>query len=95
MDEALRTPSSLDVVYSDGQNFGNPAPTGKTYMQTCPSNSPVALESLIKDYCYAITSNAAALNRAVVVQDSPTRGWICEVATTMTSRSASCTTADG
>jgi GT2 family glycosyltransferase len=60
-----KTPS-LDVVYSDAVLFGNSAMSGKTYMQTCPSNGPVTLESLIRVDCQVIASCTVARKQVVV-----------------------------
>ncbi len=57
---------SLGVVYCDAEYFGDPALAGKTYMQTCPSNGPVTLETLIAGDCQVITSCTVALRQAVV-----------------------------
>jgi len=57
---------AIDVVYSDAQHFGDPALTGKTYMQTYPSNGPVTLEALIKEECQVITSCTVARTQTVV-----------------------------
>ena len=57
---------SLDVVYSDAQYFGDPVFAGKTYMQICPSNGPVTLESLIREDCQVITSCSVARRQVVM-----------------------------
>jgi len=57
---------SLDVVYSNAEHFGDPALNGKTYMQTCPSNGPVTLESLIREDCQVLVSCSVARKQVVV-----------------------------
>ncbi len=47
MDFFARNPY-LDVVYCDASYFGDPAFSGKTYMQIYPSRGPVALKSLVQ-----------------------------------------------
>ena len=47
MDFFARNPS-LDVVYCDASYFGDPAFSGKTYMQIYPSRGPVELTSLVQ-----------------------------------------------
>jgi hypothetical protein len=56
---------SLDVVYSDAQHFGDPALAGKTCMQTCPSNGPVTLDSLIREDCQVVASCTVARRQVV------------------------------
>ena len=56
---------SLDAVYTDAFHFGDPSLDGKTYMQTCPSNGPVTLESLIKEDCQVIVSCTMARKKIV------------------------------
>jgi glycosyltransferase involved in cell wall biosynthesis len=55
-----------DVVFSDALHFGDPDLAGKTYMQTCPSNGPVTLESLMNEDCQVITSCTIALRHTVL-----------------------------
>jgi glycosyltransferase involved in cell wall biosynthesis len=57
---------SLDVVYCDAQHFGDRGISGKTFMQTYPSNGPVTLESLITENCQVPFSCAVARRQVVV-----------------------------
>jgi glycosyltransferase involved in cell wall biosynthesis len=57
---------STDVVYCDAYHFGRPDLVGKTYMQTCPSNGPATLGTLIAGDCQVIASCTVALKQAVV-----------------------------
>ena len=56
---------SLGMVYCDAEYFGDLALAGKTYMQRCPSNGLVTLESLIREDCQ-IYGSCLARRRVVV-----------------------------
>ncbi|MCU1272463.1 MAG: putative glycosyltransferase [Acidobacteriaceae bacterium] len=42
---------SLDMIYCDCLIYGGGAQSGKTFMQTCPSDGPVNFESLLLEMC--------------------------------------------
>jgi glycosyltransferase involved in cell wall biosynthesis len=42
---------SLDMIYCDCLIYGGVAQSGKTFMQTCPSQGPVNFESLLLEKC--------------------------------------------
>jgi glycosyltransferase involved in cell wall biosynthesis len=42
---------SLDMIYCDCSIYGGGAQSGKTFMQTCPSDGPVNFESLLLEMC--------------------------------------------
>jgi glycosyltransferase involved in cell wall biosynthesis len=57
---------SLDMVYSDALLCALDGSSRKTYMETCPSSSPVTFESLLVEDSQVITSGTVARRRAIV-----------------------------
>jgi glycosyltransferase involved in cell wall biosynthesis len=60
-----RTPS-LDMVYSDALLCALDGSSRKTYMEACPSSSPVTFESLVVEDSQVITSGTVARRRTIV-----------------------------
>ena len=50
----LEQDSTLDLVYSDALLFGDPASSGRTFMQNNPSRGPVTFESLLRWECHVV-----------------------------------------
>lgn len=57
---------SLDMVYCDSLNFGDPRVAGTTFMRTNPSDGPVTFESLLTERCSVITSCTVVRRRIIV-----------------------------
>jgi glycosyltransferase involved in cell wall biosynthesis len=57
---------SLDMVYSDALLCALDGSPRKTYMETCPSSSPVTFESLVVEDSQVITSGTVARRRTIV-----------------------------
>jgi glycosyltransferase involved in cell wall biosynthesis len=62
----LEKNSGLDAVYCDSRCFGDFRFSGQTFMQLCPSNGPVTLESLIAGRCQVCASCTVARHKAVI-----------------------------
>lgn len=56
---------SPDMVYSDAEYFGDSRLAGKKYMEICPSNGPVTIESMITEKCQ-IFGSCVSRKRVVV-----------------------------
>jgi glycosyltransferase involved in cell wall biosynthesis len=56
----------LDAVYCDSRCFGDLRFAGQTFMQLCPSNGPVTLESLITGRCHVCVSCTIARRKTVI-----------------------------
>jgi glycosyltransferase involved in cell wall biosynthesis len=56
----------LDAVYCDSRCFGDLRFAGQTFMQLCPSNGPVTLESLISGRCHVCVSCTIARRKTVI-----------------------------
>jgi glycosyltransferase involved in cell wall biosynthesis len=62
----LEQDSTLDLVYSDALLFGDPASSGRTFMQNNPSRGPVTFESLLRWECHVITSCVVARRQTLI-----------------------------
>lgn len=58
---------SLDLIYADAYWFGGSAIDGKTFMQTCPSEGKVNINSLLDLSCNVLTS-ATLVRKAAVLE---------------------------
>jgi glycosyltransferase involved in cell wall biosynthesis len=64
--EYLKQNPSLDAVYCDSRCFGDIRFARQTFMQLCPSNGPVTLESLITGRCHVCVSCTIARHKTVI-----------------------------
>jgi glycosyltransferase involved in cell wall biosynthesis len=56
----------LDLVYADGQIIGTTPLAGRTFMDACPSDGPVTVESLLDLRCNVLLSTVVARRDALV-----------------------------
>jgi glycosyltransferase involved in cell wall biosynthesis len=56
----------IDLVYCDGLVTGNTRLAGQRFMQSCPSDGAVTLESLLAQRCTVLLSGVLARRRALV-----------------------------
>ena len=56
----------LDLLYSDGEIFGDSPLAGRTLMQGSPSRGPVTFESLVREDCTVLTSTTMARRQALL-----------------------------
>ena len=62
----LAATPDLDLVYCDGVITGNTPLAGETFMDKCPSNGPVTLESLLAQRCTVLLSGVVARRQAIL-----------------------------
>jgi glycosyltransferase involved in cell wall biosynthesis len=56
----------LDLLYSDGEIFGDSPLAGRTLMSASPSVGPVTFESLVREECTVLTSTTIARRQALL-----------------------------
>ena len=56
----------VDLVYCDGLFTGRTALAGRTFMETCPSDGPITLETLIMQRCTVLLSGAVVRRSAMI-----------------------------
>jgi glycosyltransferase involved in cell wall biosynthesis len=66
MAQVLRKDPTLDLVYADAMNFGDPNQTGHTIMETNPSNGIADFESLVECRCNVIASCVVARRNVLI-----------------------------
>ncbi len=64
--KVLEENPEIDVIYCDAQHFGDSSLSGKTYRETCPSNGPVTLDTLLKEGCQLIVTRTVARKQIVM-----------------------------
>jgi glycosyltransferase involved in cell wall biosynthesis len=57
---------SLDMIYCDCLIYGGGAQSGKTFMQTCPSQGPVNFESLLLEECQVPISGTIVRRQSII-----------------------------
>jgi glycosyltransferase involved in cell wall biosynthesis len=62
----LKNNPAQDMVYCDALFLGNTSPSGRTFMELCPSNGPVTFDSLLVEETQVITSGTVARRKLVV-----------------------------
>jgi hypothetical protein len=62
---ALENNPSLDVVYSDAFYYSDSQSPGKRFMDACPSQGPVTLESLVLEQCHVCVSCTVARKQTI------------------------------
>ena len=66
MSDIIRKNPALDLIYADALNFGDPEYSGRTSMETNPSNGVADFEGLIEGRCSVIASSVVARKQALI-----------------------------
>jgi glycosyltransferase involved in cell wall biosynthesis len=61
----FRDHPEIDVVYADGELFGESKQAGKRFMDLCPSDGEVTVETLLLERCTVLTSSVMARRSAL------------------------------
>jgi glycosyltransferase involved in cell wall biosynthesis len=64
--EKLESDPSLDMVYCDCQIYGSGPQSGKTFMQTCPSDGEANFEAFLLERCQAPISGTVVRRKALL-----------------------------
>lgn len=62
----LQKNPSLDMIYCDCLIYGGGPQSGKTFMQTCPSQGPVNFESLLLEECQVPISGTIVRRQSII-----------------------------